>query len=59
MRTHLLRWIDRAALAGIAAGVAMMLQPLWAGGFRAGFFVVAAATLGHIITSHLRREGEP
>ena len=45
--------LDRATLIGIALGIALMLQPWWAGGFRAGFVVTAAATLAQIVTSHL------
>ncbi|MBL8695037.1 MAG: hypothetical protein JNJ88_13165 [Planctomycetes bacterium] len=48
-------WADRAALAGLAVGVALMLQPWWAAGFRFGFFVVAAFTVVHMVTSHLPR----
>ena len=44
---------DRGSLYGIAAGVALLMQPWWEGGFRAGFFVVLAATLVQIVASHL------
>jgi hypothetical protein len=46
-------WLDRATLAGIAAGVALLLQPWWPAGFRFGFLVTAAATLGQIVAAHL------
>jgi hypothetical protein len=53
-------WIvraDRASLAGMALGLALMLllPAVWA--FRAGFFVVLASTAAQILLSHLR--GEP
>ena len=52
------RALDRAALAGIAAGIAMLVQPWWAGGFRIGFFVTLAATVFHIVTSHVAAEAD-
>jgi hypothetical protein len=55
----MIAWLDRAALTLMALGAATILQPLWAGGFRAGFFVTFAATALHIITSHLRRADTP
>ena len=50
-------WIvraDRASLAGMAAGLALMLlfDAGWA--FRAGFFVVLASTAAQILFAHLR-----
>ena len=45
--------VDRAAQLGLAAGVALMLQPWWADGFRYGFFATAAFAVLHIVTSHL------
>ena len=50
-----MKWLDRFALTGIAAGIALMLQPWCGGTLRLGFFVTAAATILHIFTSHLRR----
>jgi hypothetical protein len=44
---------DRGSLVGIALGVALVMQPWWEGGFRAGFFVVLVATLVQIVASHL------
>ena len=46
--------LETSALAGMAIGVATMLQPWWSGGMRAGFFLVLAATVGQIVFSHLR-----
>jgi hypothetical protein len=48
------RWLDRAALAGLGAGLALYLVPL-PGALRLGFFVTAAATVFHVFTSHARR----
>jgi hypothetical protein len=45
--------LERAALLGMALGVALMIQPWWAGGMRAGFFATAAFTLAQIALSHL------
>lgn len=49
--------LDRASLAGIAAGIALAMQPWWPGGFRVGFFVVLASTLAQIVASHLPARG--
>ena len=46
------RTLDRWTLAGIALGIAAMLQPWWDGGFQAGFFLTIAATLAQIAVSH-------
>jgi len=48
-----LRALDRLTLAGIALSIALMLQPWWHGGFRVGFFLALASTLGQIVTAHL------
>jgi hypothetical protein len=51
-------WIvraDRASLAGMAAGLALMLLVPASWAFRAGFFVVLVATVAQILFSHLRR----
>ena len=50
------RWLDRCALAGMVAGVGLMLQPLWGEGLRYGFFATALGTILHVITSHWRVE---
>jgi hypothetical protein len=34
-------------------GVAVMLQPWWAGGMRAGFFLAAICTIAQIVLGHL------
>ena len=50
-------WIARAhrlSLAGIALGIAVLLLPLGAWSFRAGFFLTLGATLAQIVFSHLR-----
>jgi hypothetical protein len=52
--TTLARTLDKFSLFGMAAGVAMMLQPWWIDGFRAGFFVTVIATATQIIAGHLR-----
>jgi hypothetical protein len=52
-------WIaraDRASLAGMAAGLALMLLVDAAWSFRAGFFAVLASTVAQILFSHLRRD---
>ena len=51
----MIKWLDRLALAGIAAGVVLVFQPWWGLTLRAGFFLTAAATATHIVTSHLTR----
>ncbi len=47
-------WFDRIARLGLAAGVTLMLQPVWSQGFRYGFFVTVLFTVMHIVTSRLR-----
>ena len=49
-------WVDRAARVIMAAGVVLLLQPWWRDGLRWGFFIAAAGTLFHIITSHWQLE---
>ncbi len=44
--------LDRASLLGIAAGLALELQPFWDGGLRAGFLVLLAAVVLQIAASH-------
>lgn len=49
-------WIaraDRASLAGMAVGLALMLLVDAGWAFRAGFFVVLASTVAQILCSHL------
>lgn len=49
--TSLAARLERAALAGMALGVALMLQPWWPGGLRAGFFATLAAVVAQIACS--------
>ena len=49
----MLRALDKLSLIGMALGVAMMLQPWWAGGFAIGFFLTLASTMLQILTSHI------
>ena len=49
---------ERAALAGMGLGLALMLLVPAPWAFRAGFFVVLGATVAHIVLSHLGG-GEP
>lgn len=44
---------ERLVLAGMALGVAVMLQPWWSGGMRVGFFATACFTVLHILVAHL------
>ena len=55
MKAEVVRWLDRAALGGLAAGAALVLQPWWAAGFRVGFAVAGAFTVLHVVTMHLRK----
>ena len=45
--------LERWTLVGMALGVALMLQPWWPGGMRAGFFVTLGFTLAQIVLGHL------
>ena len=47
--------VETYALVAMAVGVAVMLQPWWDGGMRAGFLVAAAGTIAQIVVSHLPR----
>jgi hypothetical protein len=51
--TTIARMLDKFSLVGMGAGVAMMLQPWWAGGFGTGFFVTLLATMIQIVAGHL------
>jgi len=44
---------EKLALLGLALGVVLMLQPWWAGGMRAGFFLTLASVVAQIVCSHL------
>ncbi len=41
----MIRLLDKLSLIAMASGVGMMLQPWWAEGFRAGFFVTLIGTV--------------
>lgn len=58
VRARRLRVLDRLTLVGVAVGLALVLQPWWTGGFRAGFFFTIAAVLGQIVASHLLPEDD-
>ena len=45
--------LDRVTLAGIAAGIALELQPFWSGGLRVGLFVTLASIVLQIASSHM------
>jgi hypothetical protein len=45
--------LERWTLVGMALGVALMLQPWWPGGMRAGFFVTLGSTLAQIVLGHM------
>ena len=51
--------LERLSLLGMTLGVAVMLQPWWPGGMRAGFFLAAACTLAQIVLSHLPGPRKP
>ena len=44
---------DRLLLGGIALGVLLMLQPIWVGGLKWGFFVTLGSTVLEIVTGHM------
>jgi hypothetical protein len=48
-----LRLLDGLTLAGIAAGLALELQPFWSDGLRVGFLVTLVAVVLQIVFSHL------
>jgi hypothetical protein len=56
-RALALRWLDLAALLGIALGFCLCFHP-WGGTLRSGFFLTAVATTLHIVTSHVRTPGD-
>jgi hypothetical protein len=47
--------LDKLSLVGMALGAAMMLQPWWDDGFRAGFFVTIGCTVLQIVAGHLAK----
>ena len=50
------RRLDRAALAGLALGLALYVLPLWREGrLRFAFWLTLVSTLLHIYTSHAGR----
>jgi hypothetical protein len=54
------RALDRAALIGLALGLALYVLPFWrAGRLRVAFWTTLLATLLHVYTSHQQGEGEP
>ena len=55
----MMRTLDILALGGIAAGIGLLLQPWWPGGFRCGFFLTMGFTILHIVTSHLNQPDAP
>ena len=48
---------ERGALLAMGLGLALMLLVPFPWAFRAGFFVVLAATVAHIVLSHLGGDG--
>lgn len=54
-RATLWKWLDYAAVAGMALGVAAILQPWWGSGLRVGFFATLGFTVLHIVTSHVHK----
>jgi len=48
--------LDRASLVGMACGVGLMVQPWWAGGLQAGFFVTLGAVVLQIVVGRLVTE---
>jgi len=51
------RALDRASLLGIAAGLALELQPFTDGGLRAGFFLLIVSVVLQIVSSHAAAAG--
>jgi len=55
------RWIvlcDRAALGGLALGLALYVMPLWREGrLRVAFWITLLSTLAHVYTSRRRGKG--
>ena len=54
-RAHWTARADRASLAGMGLGLALMLLVPATWSFRAGFFVVLGSTVAQIVFSHCRR----
>lgn len=44
--------LDRLTLVGMGLGVVLLIQPVWADGFRLGFFLTLVATAGQIAVAH-------
>lgn len=58
MTGRLIGLADRAAQAGLALGILLVLQPWWMPGLRCGFFLTLLATVLHIVTTHLQPPGD-
>ena len=52
-RTSIAAWLDRAALAGLVAGIGLYLWP-GEGALRWGFWITLGFTIAHMVTSRLR-----
>ena len=48
--------LDRLSLAGMALGIALVLQPWWPAGFRYGFALTGLSIVLQIVAAHLPRE---
>ena len=57
-RTSWLMITDSLAKIGLLVGIAIILQPWWSWGLKVGFFLTAAATVLHILTSHRLDEAD-
>lgn len=51
--TAFIALLDRLLLGGMAVGALLMLQPIWAGGLKWGFFVTFVSTVLEIVTGHM------
>ena len=53
MKHSVVWYVDKCAIAGMALGIGIILQPWWPGGFSVGFFATLGFTVLHIVTSHM------
>ena len=51
--------LDRFSLCAMLAGVALVLEPWWSGGFPAGFAVTGIGVVLQIVAAHLPRKAKP
>jgi len=53
------RLVHGLSLAGMALGMALVVQPWYANGLRVGFFVTLGTTVIYIVIAHIHQTSSP